>query len=260
VTQEIDQPSMADQIRAFVFENYIARGRAAGSERAVVRTGDVHRDMGLQNRMPAVCSALNKKFEERYGVKLMDRCGPPQGANVLFSFLLNADTARGLASAVSSLRSIHDNVLEMTALPKAPPRPEATVFLVSCVGAKQTMAGPAKDLYISDWFRKARRYVERRNGVWFILSAKYGLISPEQVIEPYDCTLNDMPITERLRWSERVMRQMTESIPGARHIVFLAGTRYREFLTGHLSKRGITSECPMQGLRIGEQLSWLGHN
>jgi hypothetical protein len=40
--------------------------------------------------------------------------------------------------------------------------------------------------------------------------------------------------------------------------VFLAGHRYREFLTPLLLERNVSVQVPMQGLRIGEQLSWLG--
>ena len=36
-----------------------------------------------------------------------------------------------------------------------------TVYLVSCVGQKRSNPSPAKDLYTSTWFRKARMYVER---------------------------------------------------------------------------------------------------
>ncbi|WP_238541429.1 DUF6884 domain-containing protein [Burkholderia gladioli] len=71
------------------------------------------------------------------------------------------------------------------------------LYLVSCVGEKQDRAMPAKVLYRSNWFTKAREYVERRAGVWYILSAKHGLISPDQVIAPYEQTLNRMPIAER---------------------------------------------------------------
>lgn len=35
-----------------------------------------------------------------------------------------------------------------------------TVYLVSCVSRKQTYACAARDLYVSDLFRKARRYAE----------------------------------------------------------------------------------------------------
>lgn len=43
-------------------------------------------------------------------------------------------------------------------------------------------------------------------------------------------------------------------------VVFLAGQRYREFLADHLKSRGIVVEVPMEGLRIGQQLSWLGRH
>jgi hypothetical protein len=43
-------------------------------------------------------------------------------------------------------------------------------------------------------------------------------------------------------------------------VVFLAGERYREFLARHLASRGVEVSVPMEGLRIGEQLSWLGQH
>ena len=36
-------------------------------------------------------------------------------------------------------------------------------------------AGAARDLYISNWFVKARDYVESTRCSWFIFSAKYGM-------------------------------------------------------------------------------------
>ncbi len=62
---------------------------------------------------------------------------------------------------------------------------------------EENCCGEAKDLYVSDLFRKARRYVEAKNCPWFILSAEYGLVSPEQVIAPYEKTLNHMGVAER---------------------------------------------------------------
>ena len=44
--------------------------------------------------MPAVCSALGTKFETEYGIRLLDRSGPPQGSNVFFRFLVNANNSR----------------------------------------------------------------------------------------------------------------------------------------------------------------------
>lgn len=66
-----------------------------------------------------------------------------------------------------------------------------TICLVSCVGTKRATPTPAKDLYQSDWFTKARTYA-KSIGSWFILSAKYGVVHPDEVIEPYEMTLNAM--------------------------------------------------------------------
>lgn len=133
-----------------------------------------------------------------------------------------------------------------------------TVYLVSCVNEKGTLPSPAKDLYISSWFKKARHFAERNYCPWFVLSAQYGLVRPEQVIAPYERTLNRMPLNERREWATRVAKQLTEAVPQLDRAVFLAGLRYREFLVALLLERDIRVEVPMQGLRIGEQLSWLG--
>ena len=79
-----------------------------------------------------------------------------------------------------------------------------TVYLVSCVGTKQTHTSPARYLYTSPWFVKARRYVEARSGEWFILSAEHGLIDPDQVIAPYERTLNKMKKADRVAWGQGV--------------------------------------------------------
>ncbi len=133
-----------------------------------------------------------------------------------------------------------------------------TVYLISCVSEKRSAPTPAKDLYTSPWFKKARDYTERAGCPWFILSAEHGLISPNQVVAPYEKTLNTMRIAERRKWAERVSSQLKEVSPEMERAVFLAGQRYREFLVDHLRKRNISIEVPMQRLRIGEQLSWLG--
>jgi hypothetical protein len=59
-----------------------------------------------------------------------------------------------------------------------------TLYLVSCVSKKRCTPAPAREFYTSDWFLKARDYVERDGSPWFILSAKYGLVSPSQILRP----------------------------------------------------------------------------
>jgi hypothetical protein len=131
------------------------------------------------------------------------------------------------------------------------------VYLVSCVSKKERKACPARELYISDWFLKARRYAEGSGCQWFILSAEYGLVAPDRVIAPYNRTLNTMSVAGRRAWAERVSKQIEAAMPTLSHVVFLAGERYREFLADDLTDRGIVVSVPMEGLGIGEQLSWL---
>jgi hypothetical protein len=133
----------------------------------------------------------------------------------------------------------------------------SSIYLVSCVGEKRPAPCPAKDLYISDWFLKARHYVEATGSPWFILSALYGLVSPNDVIAPYNQTLNTISASARRAWADRVRTQMDARLPDASRIVILAGKRYREGLMSYLQRRAPVVEVPMEGLRIGLQLAWL---
>ena len=79
----------ADEIREFAYENYIKPARARGEEQITIRAGDVHREMRLVSRIPAVCSALGtNKFQDMCGIELIRREGPTNGSNVYFTFKL----------------------------------------------------------------------------------------------------------------------------------------------------------------------------
>jgi hypothetical protein len=134
---------------------------------------------------------------------------------------------------------------------------DSTLFLVSCVGQKRSIPSPARDLYTSQWFKKARAYVDANGGRWFILSAEYGLLVPEKVVAPYERTLNRMPIGDRRAWARRVLEALASRLGGVERVVVLAGDRYREFLVEPLGKLGVSIDVPMAGLGIGEQLHWL---
>ena len=131
------------------------------------------------------------------------------------------------------------------------------IHLLSCVSKKQRVAAPARDLYTSAWFRKARSFAESTEYPWFVLSAKHGLVHPDEVIAPYDLTLNSMPAPARRQWASRTLAQLEPHLQGVESVVFLAGQRYREFLEAPLRDRGLVVSVPMEGLRIGEQLRWL---
>ncbi|EQB12976.1 DUF6884 domain-containing protein [Sphingobium lactosutens] len=138
--------------------------------------------------------------------------------------------------------------------PAPAPQP---VYLVACVAAKLDHPAPARDLYISTWFQKARAYVERQGAPWFILSAKHGLIAPHEVIAPYDETLGRMKVGARRLWGARVFEAMAEQIDPAAPLIVLAGRKYRDPLWPSIKRR---ASVPMEGLAIGQQLAWLSKN
>ena len=82
------------------------------------------------------------------------------------------------------------------------------LFLVSCVKTKRRTTAPAKDLYVSDWFRKARTCVEGAGGEWRIPSAEYGAVHPDDGIPTYERTLHTMPKAERCAWARGVLESI----------------------------------------------------
>ena len=254
----------ADEIRQYAYDHYARPVIQANETEFIVRTGDVHRDMGLVNRMPAVCSALGTKIMcEKYGLRLIRRDGPQDGACLYFTFEIikpHPEEERknirkeSIAPKLGKGEVKKDERSDGPASEADEPFGDA-VYLVSCVSRKREAASKAKDLYISDWFVKARRYVESKQRPWFVVSALYGLVDPEKEIEPYDVTLNRMVVKDRRRWAETTLESLLEIDTDS--FVFLASNKYREFLEGPLQHADYRVYVPMRGLRIGEQLSWL---
>jgi len=129
------------------------------------------------------------------------------------------------------------------------------IVLISCVSQKQLYRSKAKDLYISALFKKNLAYARRLNpDAIYILSAKYGLLGLETVIDPYNRTLNTMSAAENRSWAEKVLQQLSRVADLKQdHFIFLAGEKYRKNLLPHL----ISYEIPMEGLTIGRQLQAL---
>lgn len=67
-----------------------------------------------------------------------------------------------------------------------------TIYLVAYCSKKLPQTAPAKNLYARQLLQACHKYVEARLGQWYILSAYYGLISPEVVIASYNQSLKDL--------------------------------------------------------------------
>jgi cytoplasmic iron level regulating protein YaaA (DUF328/UPF0246 family) len=131
----------------------------------------------------------------------------------------------------------------------------ALIVLVSCVKSKRDQRCRAADMYTSPLFHKMMAYAQSlKPKRVYILSAKYGLLSPEDMIEPYEKTLKTMKTPERRAWAQGVLSALRESCDlDADTFVFLAGDTYRQNLVPHIKHYTV----PMEGLVFGKQLQWL---
>lgn len=136
----------------------------------------------------------------------------------------------------------------------------SAIALVACTARKTATPRPAAELYTSALFTKASAYAARIADAWYIVSAKYGLLGPQEIVASYDETLNRMPAAERRVWAERVLYDLCDVTEPGDRIIFLAGVRYREYLVGPLEELGYIVEIPMKRMRIGEQLRWLNQH
>ncbi|PGY09125.1 DUF6884 domain-containing protein [Bacillus sp. AFS031507] len=128
--------------------------------------------------------------------------------------------------------------------------------LISCTKLKKDYPCPAKEMYLeSQLFKKAVHYISKQNyDDWFILSAKYGLLHKDTLIEPYDITLNKMNSLQRKEWSRDVFDQLIKLEP--QQLDFYAGKKYREYLIPLLENSWIQCNIPLEGKGIGEQLKF----
>ncbi|MEM8519520.1 DUF6884 domain-containing protein [Janthinobacterium sp. CAN_S7] len=132
------------------------------------------------------------------------------------------------------------------------------VYLVACSAGKvRADLVLARDLYNSQLFTLARRYAERSGDPWFILSAKYGLLDPAQLVTPYDESLNDKRTVERAAWGLLVEAQIKQLVCRNSDLIMLAGRAYRDPLQHRLEAQGHKVIVPMEGMAIGKQLQFL---
>lgn len=126
------------------------------------------------------------------------------------------------------------------------------VVLVQCTNQKRAGTHAARDLYDkSDYFRKQRAYAKARADLWYIQSAKYGLLAPHEKAESYDKHAKDVDDTER--WAVEIADRLEEDVPRTATVEILGGKAYVDPLTPVLERRGFEVHEPLRGQGIGER-------
>jgi hypothetical protein len=141
------------------------------------------------------------------------------------------------------------------------------IALIGCSKQKLDYSAPAKELYQGSLFKAARKYVEAKGYEWAILSAKYGLVDPNRIIEPYNQRLPILTPKSRpilFAWGSRVnLDAWMHWYNGVQMcawpvLVLFAGASYRSAFDGTFGyDRGMPFEAPLARFGIGEQMKWL---
>jgi len=154
---------------------------------------------------------------------------------------------------------------------------------IGCGKQKQPGCAPAGELYTGPVFAAHKAIVEHlgllaRHGGFEVLSALYGVVPCETVIEPYEATLDDAE--QRRRFSELVFAEvlaLVDEIDASRRklgdpdantwgrvgpafgpplqpsILVLAGAPYVDGWAGRARALGVQVDDPLRGYQLGER-------
>ena len=127
---------------------------------------------------------------------------------------------------------------------------------------------PAKDAYVSPYFKKMKTFAEKHGKRWGVLSGKYGFLLPETEIENYNASFSrsgfastaSKPISlneikERLRTDEELRDGL--GLDTITTCVVLGGAAYLKVARGALSEYQIGTVDLLEGLNFGKKLEWL---
>jgi hypothetical protein len=123
------------------------------------------------------------------------------------------------------------------------------VVLVGSSGAVADGVQPASRLFRSSGFARARGYAESSGHPWFVLSAKHGLLDPDDVVGPFDVLFGDQSLTYRTAWGEWVVAQLADRVRLTGTTVEVhGGVDFAQPMRTPLARRGAGLEIPLPGM------------
>ena len=135
-------------------------------------------------------------------------------------------------------------------------------IIISCakqkIWDKAPSAGPtpAKDAYVSTYFRKCRALAEKYGAGWAIFSAKYGIISPDFTIhENYDVSFKTgSPSLAETKLEQQLVDMEIEKYEA---VISLCGQSYYKKLESVCRRLNLPAQNPLAHRRIGERMRLL---
>lgn len=130
-------------------------------------------------------------------------------------------------------------------------------LLISCTKKKLDHPAPAKLIYTSTTFRESVRTAELLGIKFSILSAKFGILDPDRIIDPYDVSIKGMDAASKAKWALEVVNQLSHIINDGTNVMFFAGEDYCKPLVHAAEHRSWSFSMPMRGLPLGYRVGFL---
>jgi len=129
------------------------------------------------------------------------------------------------------------------------------IALIGCTSRKMKTPCEAKKMYsASTYFKYKLEYCKKINvDKIYILSSKYGLLDLNEIIEPYDCYLQNQTKAYKKEWNKKVLNELKDKTDVLNdEFILLAGKPYVK----DLKKSLIHTYNPVEGLGIGKQIKY----
>jgi hypothetical protein len=122
------------------------------------------------------------------------------------------------------------------------PASSTAVSVILVGGGKDQLREPAaaRDLYVSPLFARRRARAEASGVPWFVVSGRWGLLDPGDVLAPYSFSLGEQSVNYQRAWGRFVAEQLCVVSPIGRGDVveICAGAVYAAALTAPIEYLG----------------------
>lgn len=155
----------------------------------------------------------------------------------MYQFYRRFQLWQGGKLSIGELESLRPEIIEE--IPIEELKGKKVLVVTSCtaekLGSTPKVRAKAKDMYQGRMFKLVRRLCERMGWDYVIISAKYGLVFPDEEIEGYEKFLRTKQDREIIK--QKVLLRLSELLPTYERFLVIAGLNYRKVIHILMDKR-----------------------
>lgn len=137
---------------------------------------------------------------------------------------------------------MHPGVGSATPFDASSPNTPSAASVILVGGGKDQLSEPAaaRDLYVSPQFARRRARAEASGVPWFVVSGRWGLLDPDDVLSPYTFSLAEQSVNYQRAWGRFVAEQLcvVSSVGRGDVVEICAGAAYAAALTAPIEFLG----------------------